>query len=201
MGESAAELRREIDNTRQHMTTTVDAIGDRVVPGRIMERRKNRWRASLASMRDSVMGTSHSVGDRMSSSSSSLTDSMRDRTETMREEMGEMRDEVAHLGDAALERTEGNPFAAGMVAFGLGMLAATVLPSSRAERRAADRVKDAAQPLMEEASEAAHDLVESAKEHGAEHVQAVRESGSEAAEHVTASAREHAQGGRSALRG
>ena len=44
MGQSAEELRREIEETRDNLTGTVDAIGDRVSPGRIVERKTNRAR-------------------------------------------------------------------------------------------------------------------------------------------------------------
>ena len=43
MGQSAEELRYEIADTRAELGQTLDAIGDRVSPGRMIERRKNRF--------------------------------------------------------------------------------------------------------------------------------------------------------------
>ena len=57
MGESADELRRDIEETRGGLTETLDAIGDRVSPGRVIERRKNRMVQSVQSVRDRVMGS------------------------------------------------------------------------------------------------------------------------------------------------
>ena len=44
MGQSAEELRRDIEQTRNGLGNTMEAIGDRVSPSRMMERRKNRFR-------------------------------------------------------------------------------------------------------------------------------------------------------------
>ena len=41
MGQSADELRHDIEATRGQLGETLDAIGDRVSPGRMIERRKN----------------------------------------------------------------------------------------------------------------------------------------------------------------
>ena len=57
MGQSADELRRDIEETRYGLTDTLDAIGDRVSPGRVIERRKNRAVQGLQSVRDRVMGS------------------------------------------------------------------------------------------------------------------------------------------------
>ena len=56
MGQSPEELRREIEQTRMGMSENLDAIGDRVSPGRIVERRTNRVRNSVTSLRERVMG-------------------------------------------------------------------------------------------------------------------------------------------------
>ena len=78
MGQSAEELRREIDQTRRDMSGTVDAIGDRVSPGRIIERRTNKVRQGVRNVRESVMGPASDakgrVGDGMSGAMSSVSD-------------------------------------------------------------------------------------------------------------------------------
>ena len=63
MGQSTEELRREIEYTRDDLGQTLDAIGDRVSPGRIVERRKNRVVNGLSSVRDRVMGTASDAGN------------------------------------------------------------------------------------------------------------------------------------------
>ena len=77
MGQSAEELRREIENNRENLGSTVDAIGDRVSPGRMVERRTNRVKGSFRSAKESVMGTTSdvtgTVGDRVSSAAARAT--------------------------------------------------------------------------------------------------------------------------------
>ena len=55
MGQSATELKQEIAQTRQNLGETLDAIGDRVSPGRMVERRKNRMARGFQNVRDRVI--------------------------------------------------------------------------------------------------------------------------------------------------
>ena len=175
MGESAAELRQEIEQTRQNMTATVDAIGDRVVPGRILERRKNRILASLDSARSSVMGAPDQARAVLAEGGSTA---------------GE---ELADLSHTVHNQTQGNPFGAGLIAFGAGMLAATLLPTSDTERRTAAKAKEVAEPLIEPMQHATQELLDSVKEHGQQAVTAVKDAGASAASDLTASAKDAAQ--------
>jgi hypothetical protein len=56
MGKSTQELRGDIEHTREDLGETLDAIGERVSPGRIVQRRKARVRHAFSSARESVMG-------------------------------------------------------------------------------------------------------------------------------------------------
>ena len=47
MGQSPEELKQDVESTRADLSDTLDAIGDRVSPGRMIERRKNRMRQGL----------------------------------------------------------------------------------------------------------------------------------------------------------
>ena len=62
MGQSAEELRYEIADTRAELGQTLDAIGDRVSPGRMIERRKNRFVVGMRSAKDRIMGTASDAG-------------------------------------------------------------------------------------------------------------------------------------------
>ena len=68
MGKSASEVRSEIEDTRQEMSETIDAIADRTSPGRIIQRRRQRMSDGWRSVRERVMGraedTVGSAGDR-----------------------------------------------------------------------------------------------------------------------------------------
>ena len=56
MGQSTEELKRDIEHTRADMSGTLDAIEDRVSPGRMIQRRKNRITGSVHALRERVMG-------------------------------------------------------------------------------------------------------------------------------------------------
>ena len=58
MAERTTELRRDIEETRERMTGTMDAIGDRVSPGRVVERRVNRFRQTSSRVRMSTCSSS-----------------------------------------------------------------------------------------------------------------------------------------------
>ena len=49
MGETTEELRQQIEQTRNGLGDTLDAIGDRVSPGRMVERSKNRMTGGVRS--------------------------------------------------------------------------------------------------------------------------------------------------------
>jgi len=166
MGESADELRRDIEETRGGLTDTLDAIGDRVSPGRVIERRKNRMVQGVQSVRDRVMGSALDARDSVAGGTSTAVDTMKEAPELVR------------------HQTQGSPLAAGAIAFGIGFLAAAILPSTKPEQRAAEGLIDKAEPFKDELAStgrevaegvkgAAHDAVEEIKTTAAEGTQAV----------------------------
>ena len=52
-------------------------------------------------------------------------------------------------------RAQGNPLAAGMIAFGLGMLVSSLIPSTEKEREAVSQLQENLEPVKEKASEVA----------------------------------------------
>ena len=185
MGQSAEELRREIEQSRENLTGTVDAIGDRVSPGRIVERKTNRARQGLRSMKDTVMGTASdavgTAGDRVSgvagaaatsaaSGASQATDRLKDAPQTAKE--------------FAARKTQGAPLAAGLIAFGAGALVAALVKGSETEGQVAQAVLGAAQPIKDAAAEAGQELSSGLKEQGQQAFEQVKESAAEATQQV-----------------
>ena len=64
MGQNADELRRNIETTRENLGETVEAIGDRVSPGRMIERRKNRVMTNFRNIRERVLGSASDTRQR-----------------------------------------------------------------------------------------------------------------------------------------
>ncbi len=61
-------------------------------------------------------------------------------------------------------KTQGNPLAAGLIAFGAGLLVSSLIPASQKEREAADALKSAAEPFTTELTDAAKHVAEGLKE-------------------------------------
>src|SRR5690625_7229979 len=80
------------------------------------------------------------------------------------EQLSELKDQagetVLNIPEKVTSGTRGNPLAAGLIAFGVGWLAASLIPSSRMEQDAAGHVKDQAAPLVDEAKSTAQEASE-----------------------------------------
>ncbi len=61
-------------------------------------------------------------------------------------------------------KAQGNPLAAGVIAFGLGMLVSSLIPSSEKEREAVSQLQDNLEPVKEKAAEVAKDMAENLKQ-------------------------------------
>jgi len=86
-----------------------------------------------------------------------------DRVAITAAEKGELRAStqaaVVEMESAAVARkAQGSPIAAGLIAFGAGLLVSSMLPASRAEQQAAQAVKDTAQPLVDDLTDTAKEI-------------------------------------------
>ena len=168
----SSKVRSEIDDTRDHLGRTVEAIGDRVLPGRIIERRKETTARSLRGLRDRIMGTAHDTREQLADSAGSTVDHLRDAPESL-----------AH-------RTEGSPLAAGGVAFALGFLAAAVWRPTDPERQAVEKLADAAPELADDVAQMGREVAGSVQEQAAGAAEELKSSVADAATAVKAAATE-----------
>ena len=182
MGQSAEELRREIEDTRDDLGQTLDAIGDRVSPGRIVERRKNRMMNGLTSVRDRVMGTASDAGRSIGDTASGTVDTLKGTP------------------DAVVQQTQGSPLVAGALAFGFGVLVASVFPPSAKEQEVADELKEKAQPLADDLRQTGQEMAEHLKEPAREAVESVKQAATEGQQAVTDTAKGAADSTRDAAR-
>jgi len=189
MGQTAEELRSDIEERRRNMTGTVDAIEDRVMPGRIIDRRKRATRQWWHDTRDRVMGTS---GDTMERTKGRMQDMAQD----VEQMAGRVTDAPAQLA----EQTRGAPLIAGGVAFGVGALLALAIPETTPERRAGeaiapqlsaatDAMKDVGQQALETAKGAAQEAVGELKQSAGEHAGQVADEAKDAGREVAGEAK------------
>ncbi|MDE3722219.1 DUF3618 domain-containing protein [Nocardiopsis sp. N85] len=166
MGETSDRIRQDIERTRAELTADTDRLVDRVDPRRAVERRTERVRRGARGLRDRIMGAAPSSQGAMSG---------------IRHGTGQMGEAARSAPRQAMEQTRGNPLAAGLIAFGAGLLAASVLSESEAERKAAHKAKDQASDLIEPARRAVTESVERVRDQATE-------SAREAGEHLKESA-------------
>jgi len=94
---------------------------------------------------------------------------------------------------AARRQAQGNPLAAGVVAFGLGWLVSSLLPASQKEQQVAYKVKDQAQPAVQAVGQKAGEVLGEVKDNlqqpAQQAVQSVKETATDAAGTVQQEAR------------
>ncbi len=172
MGQTPEELRRDIARTREDMGGTLEALGDHVSPGRMIERRKNRMANSWHSISERVMGTASDVAQSVTDTTGAATDTVRNAPETV------------------ARQAQGSPIAAGAVAFGAGFLVAAIFPPTRSERQAASQLMDKAEPLTEELKAVGQQVVQDLEEPARAAVESVKEAASTSADEVKTTAQE-----------
>ena len=138
----AQQLRQEIEQQRSMLGRDLEALGDHVSPGRIVERRRTAAAQSFRGVKDRVMGVADDT-------SSAVTD-----------RAGSVAGAVSSAPHLARTQTQGNPLAMGLVSFGVGLVAASLLPTSRQERQLAAKAEPALQSAAEHAGALAREDVD-----------------------------------------
>ncbi|WP_433551774.1 DUF3618 domain-containing protein [Micromonospora zamorensis] len=200
MSSDPDRIRREIETTRNELSNDVDALTDKVNPRRIAGDRVGQARGAFTRAKEKVMGSSSHMGQEASERMSHMAGSVRDETRSLghqsreamgsvrdearslghqsREMMGSVRDEARSLGHQSREQAQGNPVAAGLVAFGVGLLAASLIPPSGRERHLAGRartmVSEHSDQLREQASQVGHEMQDNLREPAQQAAQSVR---------------------------
>lgn len=158
MSQSPDEIRANIERSRAALSSDVDQLTDQADPRKVARRKVEDVKQSAVGLKDRVMGAnsdSPSLGDRVSDAPS-----------------------------AVQAKTQGNPLAAGLVAFGVGLLVGGLIPASRQEQQAAVRLKESAEPVTEQLSGAAKEVGQNLQTPAQDAVAAVKDSASDAAQTV-----------------
>ena len=184
MAQSPEELRRDIERTRANLGETLEAIGDRVSPGRIVERRTQRVGSRLRSIKVAVMGSAHDAYGAAGDRAASVTGTAQSTAQGALDAAGAAVEQVREAPHVVRRQTQGNPLAAGLVAFGAGLLIATVLPATDAERQLSQSLTDQLEPLKDHAQHAVQELKEGVSEAAAEATTQVKDQAVQSAETV-----------------
>jgi len=184
---STDELRREIAGQRDDIGRDLTAIGDRLSPGRVADRSKERARQRVTSWRDRVMGPAQQVKTSIGSAGQGTGD--------------RIGDQAGSAVQAATDRIEGSPIAVGLVAFGIGFIAGSALPASRPERQLAQSIEPQVEQLAAQVSGAAREVVEEAAPAVQDELGSAREEAAAAAGNVVDSAKDEAAAARQDVQG
>jgi gas vesicle protein len=164
------QIRADIEETRRELGGDVDALADKVRPSSIVHRQTERVKGAVGRARDAVMGTASDAASTVG-------------------------DTVSDLPHKAAQTARGNPIAVGLIAFGFGLLAASLLPASAKERELAESAKDMASPAVDKLKEAAHTVADDMKEPAKEAAQSVKDAAKDAASNVKDAASSDSGGG------
>ncbi len=158
MGQEPEALRADIEARRENMSETIDAIGDRVSPSRIAQRRVDKAKGWAGNVKVKVMGSPQpSVSSYSAPSSPSGVDHVKDAALHAKESVGNV---PASVGRS----TGGNPLVAGVIAFGLGAMIASLLPETEAEKSAVEKVQPQIDAAAHSVADSGHEALDTAKE-------------------------------------
>jgi uncharacterized protein YjbJ (UPF0337 family) len=202
------EIRADIERTRATLSNDVDDLAESVKPQSVARRQVDKVKDAVGdavgNVRDRVMGSPDddydtgavgTVGDKASAARDTVTDkayAARDAVadkayaakDTVSEKAYEARDAVREAPTAVKRKTQGNPLAAGVIAFGLGMLVSSLIPSSEKERQAVSTLQENLEPVKEKATEVARDMGESLRPAAQEAAESVKSTAQEGVESV-----------------
>lgn len=177
------EIRLEIERTRAELASDVDTLHQKVSPSAIAQRRAEAVKGRLSTVKDKVMGSTHSVTDSASSAGSGMADSAR------------------HAPQAVRAQAQGNPLAAGVIAFGAGWLVSSLLPSSEKEKQATMQAKDKVSEHSDTLTAPLKDAAMSAKENLQPHAKHAAESVKSTATDAAANVKGEAQSAKDSVTG
>jgi len=182
MAQAPDRIRDDITATRTSLVRDVDALADRTMPNRIVGRKWAGVKDRMHSLSETVMGTPRSAGEGMKS----MAYKVQDASTTVADRAGDMASDVAETvretPEMVRRRTQGNPLAVGVIAFGAGMLAGSLIPATEMEKRAGERIKEHSTELTEPLADSAHQLKEGLSESVGDAAEQVKQTAKDAAQ-------------------
>jgi hypothetical protein len=185
-------IRRQIEDTRRELSYDVDALNEKVNPARVMDRRVSAAKGRFTRAKEKVMGSASDTTSSMQYRAQDATGSMQNAASSAAESV-----QSAASSDMVVRQTQGNPLAAGLIAFGVGWLVSSLLPASEKEKQLAQQAETAIREnkdaLLQPAKEAAQEMGEQLKPAAQEAVESVKGTAQDAAQTVKAEGQSAAQ--------
>jgi hypothetical protein len=190
-------IRREIERTRAELAGDVDRLADRTSPKRVVRRNVDRLGSRFSNVKESLMGAPRSAGssvqDAAGSAAGSVKDAAGSAAGSVKDAAGTAADAVRDTPHKVARQTRGNPLAVGLIAFGAGLVAASLIPPTEAEKAAGQKLADNSEGLVEKAKESLQEVKQDVTDSARDSAQQVKETARDAAQTTAQSTKETAQ--------
>lgn len=194
-------IRRQIEDTRRELSYDVDTLNEKVNPARVMDRRVSAAKGRVTRMKEKVMGTVQDTTSSAQGMGSSATGSVQDAASSAAESVQNAASSAAsafqQAPDTIVRQTQGNPLAAGLIAFGAGWLIGSLMPATEKEKQLAQQadaaVRENKDALLEPAKQAAQEIGEQLKPAAQQAVEEVKSTAHDAAQTVKEESKAAAQ--------
>ncbi|MGZ4506080.1 MAG: DUF3618 domain-containing protein [Blastococcus sp.] len=174
-------IRRQIEDTRRELSYDVDALNEKVNPARVVDRRVTAAKGRVTRVKDTVMGSAQDTTSSAHGMASNAAGSVQDAAATAA-------GAVQQAPEAITRQAQGNPLAAGLIAFGVGWLVSSLLPASQAEKQLAQQAESAVREhkdaLLEPAKQAAQEMGDQLKPAAQQAMESVKATAQDAASTV-----------------
>lgn len=165
------EIRAEIEQTRAALSDDVNRLTESAKPKNVANRQVEKVREAAGSLKEKVMGTD---------------DTGPGAQDVVADKAYAAKDAVAGAPAAVKQKTQGNPLAAGVIAFGVGLLISGLIPSSQREQEAVGQLQEKLEPLRDQAVDKAKEVADQLKEPAQQAAQSVKATATDAAANVRA---------------
>ncbi len=176
------QLAADARKTQDALGNDVTRLSRRVNPEKIVGTRREKITHSFGAIKDQVMGIGDTAAQAAKHGAKSAASSAQDAKDSASDSAGS-------APQALGQKTQGNPVAAGLIAFGAGWLLSSLAPASDAEKNAAAKVEDrVGEPLKQSAQEVAANLKEPAQQAAASVQDTTADAAQRTADHAKSAA-------------
>lgn len=174
------EIRADIERTREDLSYNVNALAENANPATVARRQVDKVKDGARDLKTKVFGDPDDPWD------DGAVDGVSTRASGV---VDDAADAVRRAPSRVRRSAQGNPLAAGLVAFGVGALLGGLLPASAKEAELAASAKDKAQPVLDEAKALASEAAENLQPVAEQAVAGVEDAATSASETVKEKAR------------
>jgi Protein of unknown function (DUF3618) len=186
-------IRRQIEDTRRELSYDVDALNEKVNPARVVDRRVTAAKGRMSNIKEKVMGSAQDTTSQAhgmaSNAAGSVQGAASNAADSVQSAASSAVGAVQQAPDTIVRQAQGNPLAAGLIAFGVGWLLSSLLPASEKEKQLAQQAESAVREnkdaLLEPAKQAAQEIGDQLKPAAQQAVDSVRSTAQDAATTVS----------------